>query len=137
MDISITGVTSQRKFGKTCARLRWFLEELNDCCDDVDTTAQRFDILQLVFMDRPESFLKVEGTRDGDRLLQVFVGIGLERDFSQEHDYRFLCLVAEQALRAVHHSPLNLALRGEVATRVERWRDSLGERFDDTHKPSA
>lgn len=74
MDISITGVTSQRKFLKTCVRLRWFLDELRRCSDDVDTTAQRFDILQLVFMDRPESFLKVEATPDRDRLFQIYVG---------------------------------------------------------------
>lgn len=137
MDISITGVTSQRQFLKTCVRLRWFMDELRECSDDVDTSGQRFDILQLVFLDRPESFLKVESTKDGDRLLQVYVGIGLERDFSQEQDHAFLCLVAEQTLRAVHHSPLSLQLRGEVAARVERWRDSLGERFDETPRSKA
>ena len=137
MDISITAVTSQRRFLKTCVRLRCFLDELRGCSDDVDTKAQRFDILQLVFMDRPESFLKVEGMRNGDRLLQIFVGLGLERNFSEQHDHRFLCFVAEQVLRAVRHSPLSLELHGEVAARVKRWRDSLGERFDESHKPSA
>ena len=48
MDISITGVTSQRQFLKTNVRLRWFLDELRQCSAEVDTSAERFDILQLV-----------------------------------------------------------------------------------------
>jgi hypothetical protein len=137
MDISITGVTAQRKFLKTCVRLQRFLEPLRRCCADVVTTSESFDILQLVFMDRPESFLSVEGTQNGDRLFQIHVGIGLERDFGLEHDHSFLCLVADQVLRAVQASPLGLDLRGKIVTRVEYWRGSLTERLDEAHTPSA
>jgi len=137
MDISITGVTGQRKFLKTCVRLRWFLDELRQCCDEVDTAAERFDVLQLVFMDRPESFLHCEGTKGDDRLFQVQVGIGLERDFTPERDRSFLSLVADQALRAVQKATRSAELREEVSAKVARWKDSLGERLDDPHTPKA
>ena len=82
-------------------------------------------------MDRLESFLKVEGMRE-DRLCQIYAGIGLERDFGYDHDYSFLCLVAEQTLRAVRQSPLSLEVRADVTACVERWENSLGEKFGQT-----
>jgi hypothetical protein len=137
MDISITGVTAQRKFGKTCVRLRWFLDELRHCCDDADTTSERFDILQLTFMDRPEAFLHSEKPRSGSRLHQFQVGMGLERDFSPQQDRSFLVLVAAQAMRAVHQAPLSSELRQDALARIERWKDSIEERLDDAQNPKA
>jgi len=133
VDISITGATKNRKFGKACVRLRWILEGLRGCCDDIDTTSEPFDILQLVFMDRPESYLVVRGTRGGERLFQIEVGMGLDRLFASEEDHRFLRMMAEQVLRAVSKSSLRTATRENVTARVERWIDSLGERFDETN----
>jgi hypothetical protein len=137
MDISITGVSKQRQFLKTCVRLRWFLDGLRGCCDELSTDSKPFDALQLVFMDRPESFLKPEGTRSGDRLYQVLVGIGVDRHFSPQGDRQFLCFLAHQVLRAVQQSPLGAEVREGVSARVERWRDSLGDRFDETNGTSA
>lgn len=127
MDISITGVTKQRQFLKTCVRLRWLLDGLRGCCNELDTASQPFDTLQLVFEDEPESFLMSEGIRSSDRLYQVLVGLGVGCDFTPQSDHRFLCFVADQVLRAVQHSPLTVEIREDVSARVERWRDSLGD----------
>ena len=134
MNISITGVTANRKFTKACVRLRWILERLRRCCEDVDTGSERFDVLQVVFMDRPENFLEIRGTQDGDRLNQVHVGMGIDRTFDSEHDYEFLRLVAEQVLRAVRQSPLGVDVRDDAIARVEQWRDSLADDFHDAIK---
>lgn len=136
MDISITAVTKQRQFLKTCVRLRWLLEGLHGCCDEVDTGSQPFDTLQLVFEDRPEDFLVVKGTGSGDRLFQVLVGLGISRGFAPHSDHQFLCFLADQVLRAVHQLPAGPDLREDIEARVRQWRDSLGERFHETREIS-
>lgn len=125
MEISITGITRQRQFGKACVRLRWPLESLRGCCDEVDTSSAPFDTLQLVFIDRPEDFLLAEGTRAGDRLSQVHVGLGNGRQLRPQDDHEFLRFVADQVLRAVQQSPLAPDMREYVSARIERWRDSV------------
>jgi len=129
MDISITGVTAQRKFGKTMVRLAPFLDELRNCCDDLETDSESFDILQLVFKDKPEGFLEAKGTQ-GDRMYQVAVGMGVARVFGPETDRTFLCLVADQVLRALPHAPLNAGLRDAAQTRIEKWVSSIGGEFE-------
>jgi len=129
MDISITGVTAQRKFGKTLVRLAPFLDELRDCCDDLETDSESFDVLQLVFKDKPESFLEANGLQ-GDRLYQVAVGMGVARDFGPETDRTFLCFVADQALQALPHAPLNAELRDAAQSRIEKWACSIGGEFE-------
>src|SRR3982750_2678455 len=106
MEISITGVTKNRKFGKACVRLRWLLEGLDGGCQQKDPTSEPFDVLQVMFTDRPESYLVVRGTQGGDRLFQVHVGMGNDRLFAADDDHESLRMIATQVLRAVHESSL-------------------------------
>jgi hypothetical protein len=137
MDISITAVTKNRKFGKACVRLRWFLEGMDGSCEEIDTTSEPFDILQIVFTDRPESYLVVRGTQGGDRLFQVHVGLGVDRLFAADEDHESLRMIAAQVLRAVRESSLSVQARDSAVERIEAWRDSLGERFDEPDTTSA
>lgn len=83
MQISITAVTANRKFSKALVRHSGVLVPTKQVALNVDTSKLPFDILQLVFMDEREDYVKAIG-RKHDRLFQVFVGIPDERsvDFS-------------------------------------------------------
>lgn len=137
MEISITAVTKNRKFGKACVRLRWLLEGLDGCCGEIDTTSEPFDILQIMFTDRPESYLKVRGTQGGDRLYQVQVGLGMDKLFTADEDHESLRMIAAQLMRAVRESSLSVQARDRAVARIRAWRDSLGERFDGKDTTSA
>jgi len=125
VDISITGVTSNRRFTKTCVRLSQSLERLRACCFHIPSSREPFDILQLVFIDEPENFLEKEGTRGGDRLYQVSVGMPLDGAFGPGDDQEFLSSVGNQVLRAIDASPLGLRARRKVLAAVRCWLDAV------------
>lgn len=110
---------------------------MDGCCEEIDTAPEPFDILQIVLMDRPESYLVVRGTKGGDRLFQVHVGLGLDKSFPANEDHESLRMIAAQVLRVVRESSLSVQARDSAAGRIEAWRDSLGERFDETDTTSA
>jgi hypothetical protein len=73
-------------------------------------------------MDRPEEYLKPDRT-EGDRLLQVQVGIGIERRFTPANDEECLRLIVNQLWRVVHQVPLSQETREAVLAQVESCRD--------------
>jgi hypothetical protein len=128
VDISITGITSNRRFTKTCVRLSQPLERLRNCCSGIRSSRETFDILQLVFTDEPEDFIRKEGTRGGDRLYQVFVGMPMDGAFGPGDDQQFLRSVGNQVLRAIDQSPLGPPARRKASVTVGRWLDSVAAR---------
>lgn len=74
MDISITAVSRNRKFTKSLVRHAAALEALKRLTIGINTSALSFDVLQLVFLDRNQDYLKAVGCKS-DRLFQVEVPI--------------------------------------------------------------
>lgn len=74
MEISITAVSRNRKFTKSLVRHSEALAPLKRLAVGIDTSALPFDVLQLVFLDRSQDYLRAVGCK-GDRLFQVEVPI--------------------------------------------------------------
>ena len=72
MEISITGITRNRKFTKALVRHSSALEPLKQVAVYVNTYGLSFDVLQIVFLDRNEDYARAVGCK-GDRLFQVEV----------------------------------------------------------------
>ena len=125
MDISITGATSNRSFAKTCVRLSQSLNGLRQCCASIDASEESFDVLQLVFVDEPESFIQVAGVRGGDRLYQASVGMPMDGNFGPSDDRAFLRTVGAQVLRVIEESPLGAGAQRASSGAVTRWLESI------------
>jgi len=124
MDIRINVITENNEFNKACVRLR-SIHSLQKCCVEIDTEPEAFDVLQVIFEDKPEHFLIPESLHADDRMYSVAVGMGVGRLFMPEDDHGFLNMIADQVLRVVRQSPLRAGMREDVIAHVEQWRGSL------------
>lgn len=77
MDVSITAVSRNRKFGKSLVRHADALKPLRLVAMDIGTESIGFDILQLVFIDGNQESFKAVGCKR-DRLFRVEVPIPSE-----------------------------------------------------------
>ena len=116
MDISITAVTGNRRFVKALTRISPLLASLKLLAQGVDTTREPFDVLQLVFMDRPPTHLKSVGTKRGDRLFQVEVGIPSPEGITDE---TLLHEVAARIEMAISVCPLSDPAKQDILSRFE------------------
>jgi hypothetical protein len=116
MKISITAVSANRLFGKALTRIASLIDLLEIAVRDIDTTDEPFDVLQLVFMDRPPDYIKPIGTKRGDRLFQVEVGIPSSEALREEtlrHE------VASRVEMAVSVSSLSEEKKNEILLKLE------------------
>ena len=74
MEISITAVTRNRKFTKSLVRHADALSLLKRLAVGINTSALPFDVLQLVFLDRSQDYMRAVGCKS-DRIFQVEVPI--------------------------------------------------------------
>jgi hypothetical protein len=125
VDISITALTASRRFAKALVRVSGALAGLRVSCKDLDSRAEMFDTLQVVFVDQPSQHLALQGTQRGDRLFQVDVGMGEEQPFARDEDRAFLRMVTDQVLRAVREAPLTDSCRGAAMARIDAWRQAV------------
>jgi|SRR5688572_8810532 len=100
MEISITAVTRNRKFTKFLIRHAEVLGPLKRLAVGIDNTALRFDVLQLVFLDRSPSYVKPVG-RKGDRLFQVEVSVPDEETVDYGSPSAFVASIAERLNSAI------------------------------------
>ena len=74
MEISITAVSRNRKFTKSLVRHSEALAPLRRLAVGINTSALSFDVLQLVFLDRSQDYMRAVGCKS-DRLFQIEVPI--------------------------------------------------------------
>lgn len=75
MQISITAVTKNRKFSKKLISIGQLLQPVKLSTEAIITSCEKFDILQLVFIDEAEGYLKISPIKMDSRLLQIEIGI--------------------------------------------------------------
>jgi len=100
MEISITGITRNRKFTKALSRHSRALEPLERVATYVNTFGLPFDILQLVFLDRSENYAKAVGCKQ-DRLFQVEVSTPQEDAVDFGNEAAFVAFIAGRLQAAI------------------------------------
>ena len=95
MEISITAVSRNRKFTKSLVRHAHALSALKQLAVGVDTSSLPFDVLQLVFVDRSEDYVKAVGCKS-DRLFQVEVSIPSEETVDFGDASAFVAHIAQR-----------------------------------------
>jgi len=100
MEISITGITRNRKFTKALSHHSRALEPLEQVAAYVDTSGLQFDVLQLVFLDRSEDYVRAVGCK-GDRLFQVEVPTPREETMAFGDEEAFLDCIAQRLQTAI------------------------------------
>jgi RNase H-fold protein (predicted Holliday junction resolvase) len=106
MDISITAVTGNRLFTKAMFRIAEKIRPLKAVAEDIDTNDESFDTLQLVFEDHDDDYLELIGTKKGDRLFQVAVGIPTSVSLKRNSDEELVKEMAKRLREAVESCPL-------------------------------
>ena len=106
MDVSVTAVTRNRLFTKAMFRIAERIRSLKTIAGDIDTSSEPFDTLQLVFKDRDDDYLELIGTKKGDRLFQVAVGIPTNVSLKRDGDEDLVKEVAKRLHDAVESCPL-------------------------------
>jgi hypothetical protein len=127
MEISITAVTANRRFSKALSRTSQATTCLEESCQNIPTAEAPFDILQIVFVDEPESYVKGIGTRR-DRLYQIEIGVPEGLEFKLTEDAIFIAKIAQQFRRAVKLSGLAEPLIQEILTHTKECCESLSQR---------
>jgi hypothetical protein len=116
MEISITAVTKNRHFTKALARHSAVLDAVRESGGAI--VSAEFDILQLVFVDRPPAYASAIGCRGGDRLFQVHVGIPDEKDVDYRNGTAFVRMVADKVMVAAKSSGLPDATQSQLAEKL-------------------
>jgi len=106
MDMSVTAVTRNRLFTKAMVRIADRIRSLEMVAQDIDVSDEPFDTLQLVFEDHDNDYLELIGTRKGDRLFQVAVGIPTDVSLKRDGDEKLVKKVAKRLQSAVESCPL-------------------------------
>lgn len=117
MELSITSVSANRKIGKALVRNPAFHDRLDELVASL--SHPDWDVLQVVLMDRPSSFVSMRDT--GGRFLQVSVGVP-EWPMFPADDATFVDGLATQLSLAIRHVPMTEPLRTELLRHVEEAR---------------
>jgi hypothetical protein len=119
MDIPFSAVTENRRLGKAFIRVGGPLYKIiKECVKDIGTANEPFDVLQVLFMDEPETYIEVKGTSGGDRLFQVWTGLPKHLNFKPQDDPLLVSAIEKQILVAIDISPLSQATKLEAISRI-------------------
>ena len=118
MEIAITTVTKNRPFSKALTRIFPKLKFIKSIASDLNSTDESFDILQVVFMDRPESHCIALGTKKNDRLFQVEGGIPEMINYAPSSDSLLFTQIIQQINRAIYASNLSLEKKDITSKRL-------------------
>jgi hypothetical protein len=119
MDISFSAVTENKRFSKAFIRVAGPLYKIiGEYIKDISTANEPFDILQVVFMDEPESYIEVEGAPRGSRLFQVLAGLPRDLNFKPQDDPILVSAIEKQILVAIDRSSLSKETKLEAITRM-------------------
>jgi hypothetical protein len=121
VEISITAVAKNRRFTKSLATHAASLAPLRDLGRANSVAA--FDVLQIVFVDRPTDYAVAVGCR-GDRLFQVHVGIPVESELDYRSPAAFVEMVAHKIIVAARLSELGDAAEAQLTAELRRLRNS-------------
>ncbi len=119
MKISITAVTRNRMFSKALIRISPQIEPMKLAMEGFSTTDEEFDVLQIVFVDKNDEYLKVSGTKKGDRLFQVEVGIPSNISFKPDSDEKLAKETKRRVLTATNVSSLQQDRKIEASKLIE------------------
>jgi hypothetical protein len=122
MNISLAAITVNRLFTKALARNATLTKCLESVCSAASTRDDLFDILQVVFVDAPAATVRLVGTKSGDRLYQVNVGLPEGLSFRPADDIAFVTAVANQVLRAIEKAPLSPEKRKAGSAGIDECR---------------
>jgi hypothetical protein len=130
MKVSITAVSANRQMTKTLVRASEDVKRLRGAFSHIDASGEPFDTVQFVLMDRPGSYIHLEGIQGGDRLFQVHLGasdfrcgLGRERDF--------VAGLARAFLGAIGHLPVSELTAREMRRAIERLGAEYGDAPND------
>lgn len=119
MEISITAVSRNRKFTKALVRHSEALAPLKGLAVGVNTSTLSLDVLQLVFLDRSQDYIRAVGCKS-DRLFQVEVPIPDEGgDFSNAS--AFVKSIAQRLDRAIKLCGLPKDIEQELCEAITRF----------------
>ena len=144
MELVFTAITANRKFGKALTRTATTFDSLLDpLTKDLDSSTADFDVLQVIAVDQPEDYLKLDDTveprqlqfdalgqaspggtspRKKDRIYQVNVGMLSGLSLKPADDRAFIDAAAAQLTRALRAVALPEQLREALVTAVEKAR---------------
>jgi hypothetical protein len=119
MEISLAAVTESKRFSKAFIRVSGALDMMRECAKDISTANEPFDILQVVFRDRPETFIEVKGATDGSRLFQVLAGLPRDLNFKPQDDPVLVSEIKKQLLIAIDRSTLSPETKSKAISKVQ------------------
>lgn len=120
MDISITSVSRNRKFTKSLVRHADALAALKRLAIGIDTAGLPFDVLQLVFLDRSENYMRSVGCK-GDRLFQIEVAIPDERIVDFGDASIFVKSIAQRLDKAIAVCGLPKSIESQLSAIIEEF----------------
>jgi hypothetical protein len=123
MEISITGITRNRKFTKALARHSHAVKTLEQAAVYVNTFGLSFDILQLVFLDRSENYARAVGCK-GDRLFQVEVPTSTEEAVNFGDEVAFVACIAGRLQTAVKLCSLPKEIEAQLSDAIGQFKVS-------------
>ena len=121
MEISITGITRNRKFTKALRRHARALEPLVQVAAYVNTVGLSFDVLQLVFLDRSEDCARAVGCK-GDRLFQVEVPAPREETVDFGDEAAFVACIANRLQTALRLCGLPKEVESQLNEAVSHFK---------------
>jgi hypothetical protein len=116
MEISITAVSEKRRFTKALVRHSQAINRLRDAATEVDTSALQYDVLQIVFLDRDNDYLRAVGCRE-DRLFQVEIATPDEAT-AIASETSLLAALAEKLKRALGVANLPVKVREQIVHNI-------------------
>jgi len=125
MELSLTAVTTNRLLGKAFTRLAGPMSALRECANDIDSTDIGFGILQVAFIDAPETHVQAQRTPKDSRILQIAVGLPTSLSYRPPDDAALLGAMGDQVLKAIAISGIPQEVRGVLEQRVREWKNTI------------
>ncbi len=118
VNISISAVSRNRRFTKALVRYASRVDELRNACEGVNLDEMPFDTLQIVFLDRDQSYVRPVGCK-ADRLFQVEVATPDEPATDYSSAEVLLHAISEKVLIALEKTNLEEQHKRQIVSAIE------------------
>jgi hypothetical protein len=122
MKLSISAVSGKRKFTKALVKHSSKIDLLRNAAISFPTESLPFDTLQIVFLDRDETYLRPVGCKN-DRIFQVEVATPDDQRTDYSCATSFLRAIAEKLLMALKTTNIAEEKKNEITSAIEAVAD--------------
>jgi hypothetical protein len=118
MRLSISAVSGNRKFTKALVKHSQRIDSLRNSAVGISTDSMPFDTLQIIFLDRDQSYLRPVGCKK-DRIFQVEVATPDEQDIDYSDETSLFRAIAGKLLVALKSTNLSETEKDDIALAIQ------------------